>query len=104
MDDASTSANSGVQTRQKRILPSRLRRGGPGVGNCDADIMILETKRRQCISTPYPTVVQRCSFPGCSRKRTINTRYDTVFVDNESNYSLNLFVFPGCAKTQRARK
>ena len=50
MDDASTSVNSGIQTRQKRILPSRSRRGGPGVGNCDADIMILETKRRQCIS------------------------------------------------------
>lgn len=37
----------GVQTRQKRILPSRSRRGGPGVGGCDLDIMILETGRRR---------------------------------------------------------
>lgn len=38
----------GMQTRQKRVLPSRSRRGGPGVGNCDVDVMILETRKRRC--------------------------------------------------------
>jgi hypothetical protein len=35
------------QTRQKRVLPSRSRRGGPGVGSCDIDIMILDTQKRK---------------------------------------------------------
>ncbi|KAF9469818.1 hypothetical protein BDZ94DRAFT_30288 [Collybia nuda] len=47
MDAPSTSANVGSQSRQKRVLPSRSRRGGPGVGNCDTDIMILETQKRR---------------------------------------------------------
>ena len=37
----------GVQTRQKRVLPARSRRGGPGIGSCDADTMILDTLKRQ---------------------------------------------------------
>ncbi|KAF5388517.1 hypothetical protein D9757_004694 [Collybiopsis confluens] len=37
---------------KKRVLPSRSRRGGPGVGNCDADILILETSRRQWENEP----------------------------------------------------
>ncbi|KAJ3844920.1 hypothetical protein EV361DRAFT_394246 [Lentinula raphanica] len=37
---------------QKRVLPSRSRRGGPGVGNCDTDIMILETFKRQSENDP----------------------------------------------------
>ncbi|TFY83340.1 hypothetical protein EWM64_g661 [Hericium alpestre] len=36
-----------AQTRQKRILPSRSRRGGPGVGSCDADVMILDMLKRK---------------------------------------------------------
>lgn len=49
----STSATrSGAQTRQKRVLPSRSRRGGPGVGSCDVDVMILETRRRRRTSCP----------------------------------------------------
>ena len=36
----------GMQTR-KRVLPSRSRRGGPGVGGCDVDVMILETRKRR---------------------------------------------------------
>ncbi|KAI0323010.1 hypothetical protein OF83DRAFT_1279195 [Amylostereum chailletii] len=35
-----------MQTR-RRILPARSRRGGAGVGNSDADIMILETIKRK---------------------------------------------------------
>ncbi|GJE89606.1 hypothetical protein PsYK624_057100 [Phanerochaete sordida] len=44
-------AKAGMQTR-KRVLPSRSRRGGPGVGGCDVDVMILETRRRQFESEP----------------------------------------------------
>ncbi|CCL98129.1 uncharacterized protein FIBRA_00123 [Fibroporia radiculosa] len=43
---------SGIQTRQKRVLPSRSRRGGPGVGNCDTDIMIVETMKRRLEGEP----------------------------------------------------
>ncbi|KAH8102414.1 hypothetical protein BXZ70DRAFT_928494 [Cristinia sonorae] len=39
-------------TRQKRILPSRSRRGGPGVGSCDVDVMILETRKRRLETEP----------------------------------------------------
>ncbi|OBZ79553.1 hypothetical protein A0H81_01406 [Grifola frondosa] len=42
----------GLQTRQKRVLPSRSRRGGPGVGGCETDAMILETMRRRLESEP----------------------------------------------------
>ncbi|KAI0931572.1 hypothetical protein AcW1_001060 [Taiwanofungus camphoratus] len=42
----------GVQTRQKRVLPSRSRRGGPGIGSCDIDVMILETLKRKRESEP----------------------------------------------------
>ncbi|RDB28499.1 hypothetical protein Hypma_015843 [Hypsizygus marmoreus] len=52
MSAPSTSTNSGMQVRQKRVLPSRSRRGGPGVGNCDADVMILETHRRKFENEP----------------------------------------------------
>ncbi|KAF9015707.1 hypothetical protein BDQ17DRAFT_63860 [Cyathus striatus] len=50
MDPSSsmTMANS----RQRRVLPSRSRRGGPGVGSCDADVMILETQRRKYENEP----------------------------------------------------
>ena len=63
--DGGTSATPnrlGAQTRQKRILPSRSRRGGPGVGSCDVDVMILETRKRRCtyvyrIEINYSTVL-----------------------------------------------
>lgn len=41
----------GMQTR-KRVLPSRSRRGGPGVGGCDVDVMILETRKRRLENEP----------------------------------------------------
>lgn len=49
--DASTS----FAALNKRILPSRVRRGGPGVGQNDIDQMILETyeRERACV---------RCGF------------------------------------------
>ncbi|KAL4253577.1 hypothetical protein ABKN59_003453 [Abortiporus biennis] len=42
----------GLQTRQKRVLPSRSRRGGPGVGSCDVDVLILETRKRRLENEP----------------------------------------------------
>ncbi|KAA1468128.1 hypothetical protein DENSPDRAFT_833332 [Dentipellis sp. KUC8613] len=48
----SQTPTSGAQGRQKRILPSRSRRGGPGMGTCDADVMILDTLRRRNESEP----------------------------------------------------
>lgn len=47
MASSSSKASAAPQTRQKRILPSRSRRGGPGVGNCEVDVMILDTYKRQ---------------------------------------------------------
>lgn len=49
----SPTPKSGMQTRQKRVLPSRSRRGGPGVGGCDVDVMILETRKRRCTWSVY---------------------------------------------------
>lgn len=34
-------------SRQKRVLPSRSRRGGPGIGTCDVDLMILDAQKRR---------------------------------------------------------
>jgi hypothetical protein len=42
-----TQTKSGAQTRQKRVLPSRSRRGGPGVGGSEVDVLILETRKRR---------------------------------------------------------
>ncbi|KAG6814150.1 hypothetical protein H0H92_002145 [Tricholoma furcatifolium] len=46
------SSTTGKQVRQKRVLPTRTRRGGPGVGNCDVDLMILDTQRRKPENEP----------------------------------------------------
>jgi hypothetical protein len=47
MAPAANSIHSTGHGRQKRVLPSRVRRGGPGIGSCDIDVMILETRKRQ---------------------------------------------------------
>lgn len=58
MDNANSSDNTSAasapaaNTRQKRVLPSRSRRGGPGVGSCDVDVMILETQKRKLENEP----------------------------------------------------
>ena len=39
--------HSETQTRQKRVLPSRSTRGGPGVGTCEIDLSILDTLKRR---------------------------------------------------------
>ncbi|KAH9897750.1 hypothetical protein C8Q73DRAFT_682464 [Cubamyces lactineus] len=47
-----SSSKEGMKTRQKRVLPARSRRGGPGVGSCESDVMILETMKRKAESEP----------------------------------------------------
>ncbi len=42
-----SSSKEGMKTRQKRVLPTRSRRGGPGVGTCETDVMILDTMKRK---------------------------------------------------------
>ena len=37
---------------QKRVLPSRSRRGGPGLGSADVDTIILDAQKRKCESFP----------------------------------------------------
>jgi hypothetical protein len=54
MDGASTSTDAGMGARQKRVLPARTRRGGPGLGNCEMDVMILERQKRKCTFDPQP--------------------------------------------------
>jgi hypothetical protein len=46
MTGPSGSSNA-ESSRKKRVLPPRPRRGGTGVGNCDADVLILDTRERQ---------------------------------------------------------
>ncbi|KAF8899054.1 hypothetical protein BD779DRAFT_56372 [Infundibulicybe gibba] len=52
MDTPSVPTKVKNKTRQKRILPSRSRRGGPGVGSCDADLLILDTQKRKLEHEP----------------------------------------------------
>ncbi|KAK0481747.1 hypothetical protein IW261DRAFT_1472252 [Armillaria novae-zelandiae] len=49
---STSAAASGRQTRQKRVNPSRSSKGCPGIGNCEADTLILETQRRQLENGP----------------------------------------------------
>ena len=44
MDPPATTTASGQGRRQN---PSRSKRGGPGVGTCDVDLMILESYKRK---------------------------------------------------------
>ena len=46
-------ASNESQARQKRVLPSRSRRGGPGVGTCDIDVLILDTQKRKGALCPW---------------------------------------------------
>ncbi|KAI0673780.1 hypothetical protein C8Q78DRAFT_650187 [Trametes maxima] len=49
---SASSSKEGMRTRQKRVLPTRSRRGGPGVGTCESDVMILETMKRKADGEP----------------------------------------------------
>ncbi|KAI0368841.1 hypothetical protein BV20DRAFT_997788 [Pilatotrama ljubarskyi] len=54
-----SSSREGMKTRQKRVLPTRSRRGGPGVGSCETDVMILETMKRKAESEPLIPVTTK---------------------------------------------
>ncbi|KAH7916456.1 hypothetical protein BJ138DRAFT_1108819 [Hygrophoropsis aurantiaca] len=45
-------SNASANTRQKRVLPSRSRRGGPGIGSCDVDLMIIDAQKRRFENDP----------------------------------------------------
>ena len=64
MENASSST-LGAQNRQKRVLPSRSRRGGPNVGTCEVDLLILETLKRRCMCRKH-------SFEMCLSHTCIN--------------------------------
>ncbi|KAK0208731.1 hypothetical protein DFS33DRAFT_1305323 [Desarmillaria ectypa] len=49
---STSAAASGRQTRQKRVNPSRSGKGCPGIGNCEADTLILDTQKRQLENEP----------------------------------------------------
>ncbi|KAH8993935.1 hypothetical protein EDB92DRAFT_340219 [Lactarius akahatsu] len=67
---ASTS-NAGGTARPRRIMPSRSRRGGPGVGISDVDTQILETLRRRRENDPLiPAHTQLLLTTDSTRART----------------------------------
>ncbi|KAH9059122.1 hypothetical protein EDB87DRAFT_830292 [Lactarius vividus] len=67
---ASTS-NAGGAARPRRIMPSRSRRGGPGVGISDVDTQILETLRRRRENDPLiPAHTQLLLTTDSTRVRT----------------------------------
>lgn len=73
---------TGMQTR-KRVMPARSRRGGPGVGGCDVDIMILETRKRRCMHYNLLTIDAFIPNSCCSGERTSTTVYDQVHPDDK---------------------
>lgn len=48
---------------QKRVLPSRSRRGGPGLGTADVDSIILDAQKRKCELVPSYSNLLRGSVP-----------------------------------------
>ena len=62
---ATTKSTSGRVDQQtirqppKRVLPSRSRRGGPGVGSADVDTIILDAQKRKCkLVSPKSVCIQ----------------------------------------------
>lgn len=82
MADASHLTTS--HPRQKRVLPTRSRRGGPGVGSCDVDLMILDAQKRR--RSYLPGLLGPCRFTliiNYSRQRATHSRRHTFLVDNK---------------------
>ena len=110
-----SSSKAGVNTRQKRVLPTRATRGGPVVGTCESDVMILETMRRKCASCSVPplcaassppplaTLHRSCAcahpsyMPARRRERTPHPRGDLVSPDHQ------LGARPDCPRALRVR-
>ncbi|KAH9958989.1 hypothetical protein BC827DRAFT_1216967 [Russula dissimulans] len=68
---AGPTSNPGGTTRPRRIMPSRSRRGGPGLGISDVDTHILETLRRRRENEPLvPAYTQLLLTTDSARVRT----------------------------------
>ncbi|KAI9444530.1 hypothetical protein H4582DRAFT_1909484 [Lactarius indigo] len=74
-------SNAGGATRPRRIMPSRSRRGGPGVGISDVDTQILETLRRRRENDPLiPAHTQLLLTTNSTRGSQLNTSaYERYF-------------------------
>lgn len=83
--------------RQKRVMPSRSRRGGPGIGSTDVDLMILETQKRKRTSyssftplhTHYPAVENEPLIPA-NTKFVLTTNSSLVPSSSSSSTSFKL--------------
>ncbi|KAK7063951.1 PEHE domain-containing protein [Favolaschia claudopus] len=62
MDNDAALLDAALQFPQKRVLPSRSRRGGPGVGNCDVDVMILNAQVNKSENEPLIPADSRFVF------------------------------------------
>ncbi|KAI9438439.1 hypothetical protein BJY52DRAFT_548818 [Lactarius psammicola] len=84
---ASTS-NAGGATRPRRIMPSRSRRGGPGVGISDVDTQILETLRRRRENDPLiPAHTQLLLTTNSTRVRAFGGEGDASAEGSQLNTS-----------------
>ncbi|KAK7695070.1 hypothetical protein QCA50_002260 [Cerrena zonata] len=78
-------SNGAPQSRPKRVLPSRSRRGGSGVGvgNCDVDLMILETRRRRLENEPLIPI--RTKFLLTTNSSLVPPSEDNVSFESQLN-------------------
>ncbi|KAI0281271.1 hypothetical protein BGY98DRAFT_227842 [Russula aff. rugulosa BPL654] len=75
-------------------MPSRSRRGGPGVGISDVDTNILETLRRRRENEPLiPAHAQFLLTTNAARVRTLGESSDAEDGDNESGSQLNTWAY-----------
>ncbi|KAF9055933.1 hypothetical protein BJ165DRAFT_1521897 [Panaeolus papilionaceus] len=86
--EAAYSSTTAMQSRQKRVLPSRSTRGGPGVGNCDMDMLILDTQKRRSENEPLIPTLTRFLF-------TTDSSYsgDQEEESSQANIQLNTVAF-----------
>ncbi|KAF5352765.1 hypothetical protein D9756_005890 [Leucocoprinus leucothites] len=83
MDPSGSTALSS-NGRQKRVLPSRSRRGGPGVGTCETDLLILEhQKRRFETETLLPSTTSFLLTTDSKQFSTSNIESNVVTVSSE---------------------
>ncbi|KAF8971690.1 hypothetical protein BDZ97DRAFT_1784601, partial [Flammula alnicola] len=84
MEPASSSTAS---AQGRRTNPSRSRRGGPGVGTCDVDIMILETYKRKCKLHRVLTMHPFSSILAVENEPLIPTDTPFLLTTNSSKFS-----------------
>lgn len=78
-----SATRTGMQTRPKRVMPLRSRRGGPGVGSCDIDLMLLDMRKRRCMFLPLLIPPNLSCSVHYSRKRAAHPRGDVVHLNDE---------------------